>query len=90
MRTDDDRIKEVEEQIVDLRKRLLEVEDPSDASKLSNSLSQAQHMLTGIEHLKLQRTKYAKGGADLSDDELEEQAMAWLRKRGKISPAKVG
>lgn len=88
IRTDDERVAEIDGHIKLLTDRMETAEDRSEISKLANSIAQMHHMRTAIEHLKLQRKKVEdeakrKSGSDMSEAELDELVKAWLSARKK-------
>ncbi len=85
MKTDEERRVELEELLKSLTGRLAAIavdKNPGDAAKIANAMTQTQHQLTSLEHLKLQRLKVPGQSPTMTDAELEAKSAEWLLKRG--------
>ena len=90
MKSDDDRIAELESDIDMHRARMALKHDngkifctPGECAQLQNAVNRAQNEVTAIENLKLQRLKKTKDDAPLLPDaELEAKSIEWLMARG--------
>jgi hypothetical protein len=78
MKTDAERIAELEECVDELRKHLMSAEGSKEAALVASAMAKVHSELSAIQTLGLKRPD--QGG--LSDEDLELKSVQWLVSRG--------